>query len=162
MANTMPLRQPRTPRNWPHMMAQLAYLCAGLAIILVFVQMNLYCLRYNRVYDSNVVTAVMMSNGQTYFGRLEKFGPHTLVLFDVYYLQVNDAEATTDDTTETSDLTDAANESNIKLVKLSQDFYQPNDYLIINRDQVLYWQQLNASSPIIEAMQQYQDQAKTE
>lgn len=154
----------KPPRNWPQLMAHLAYICAGLAIILVFVQLNLYCMRYNRAYNPNVITAVMMSNGQTYFGRLEKFGPHTAVLHDVFYLQVenSDGEATdTDNATDSADLTNAETGSNVKLIKLSDDFYQPNDYLVLNRDQILYWQHLDSASPIIEAMAEYESQDDT-
>jgi small nuclear ribonucleoprotein (snRNP)-like protein len=152
----------RVKRDWPHAMSKVAYLCAALAIVLVFVQLNLYCMRFNKVYNSNVVSAVTMTNGQTYFGRLEKFGPHTVVLFDVYYLQVNAAdseETTIDDVTTDSVADTTTNDSNVKLVKLADDFYQPNNYVILNRDQIVYWQQLSNSSPIIAAINDYEDQS---
>ena len=145
----------RSKRDWPHLMSKVAYLCAALAIVLVFVQLNLYCVRFNKVFNSDVVSAVTMANGQTYFGRMEKFGPHTVVLFDVYYLQVGstDNEDTTANTAVDTETNDA--NSNVKLVKLADDFYQPNNYVILNRDQIIYWQQLSNSSPIIDAINNY-------
>lgn len=144
----------RTPRNWPTTMAHLSYWCAGLALILVAAQFWLYGLHYNRIFADDVVSAVTLSNGQTYFGRLEKFGPRTVVLFDAYYLQVG--ETTTDPA---SDATTAEGDgSNLQLKKLSEDFHQPNNYLVLNRDQILYWQHLSNSSPILEAMVEYQKQ----
>lgn len=125
-------------------MAHLAYVCACLSLILVFVQFSLYSLHYNRIFSDDSITAVTLTNGQTYFGVMEKFGPHTVVLFSVYYLQDTTAEAD--------------GESSLKLIKLADDFHQPNDYLVINRDQILFWQHLESSSPILEAMQEYTTQ----
>lgn len=138
-------------RDWPTTMSHLAYMCAGLALILVAIQFWLYGLHYNRVFASNTISAVTLMNGQTYFGRLEKFGPRTAVLFNVYYLQVNPTDTPIDTTTDTT--TDDA--SNVQLKKLGDDFHQPYDYLIINRDQILYWQHLTTDSPIIAAMAEY-------
>ncbi len=136
--------------DWPRRMAHLAYACACLSLILVFAQFSLYSLHYNRIFSDDSISAVTLTNGQTYFGVMEKFGPHTVVLFSVYYLQAGDQAA---DTT-----AEATTESNLKLIKLADDFHQPNDYLVINRDQILFWQHLEASSPILEAMQEYATQ----
>lgn len=142
-------------RDWPTTMSHLAYVCAGLAFILVAVQFWLYSLHYNRVFASDAISAVTLTNGQTYFGRMEKFGAHTVVLFNPYYLQVNPTDGTATDAT--IEETTATNpEAGLQLKKLSDDFHQPNDYLIVNRDEVLYWQHLNSSSPIIEAMVEYE------
>lgn len=146
----MVLKRPTTT-DWPRRMAQVAYVSAGLSLILVFAQFGLYALHYNRIFSDDSITAVTLTNGQTYFGILEKFGPRTVVLFNVYYLQAGDTPVTTDAIT----AAETAEESNLKLIKLADDFHQPNDYLVINRDQVLFWQHLQPSSPILEAMQQY-------
>lgn len=163
MAN-MPIKRPlstttvtKTKRDWPRLLAHCAYICAGLSLVLVLVQLNLYSWHFNRIYSADVESAVMLTNGQTYFGRMEKYGPNAVVLFDVYYLQVDDAQATTDTNTETVAV--GAATSNIKLMKLADDFYKPNNYLILNRDQILYWQHLQSNSPILEAIEQYEAQA---
>lgn len=149
----MALKRPSTT-DWPRRMAHVAYVSAGLSLILVFAQFCLYTLHYNRIFSDDSITAVTLTNGQTYFGILEKFGPRTVVLFNVYYLQAGDT-SDTPVTTDTTPIADATEESNLKLIKLTADFHQPNDYLVINRDQVLFWQHLQPSSPILEAMQQY-------
>ncbi|EKD78636.1 MAG: hypothetical protein ACD_41C00306G0006 [uncultured bacterium] len=130
-------------------MAHVAYWCAAMAVLLVAVQFWLYGIHYNRVFADNVVSAVTLTNGQTYFGRLEKFGPHTAVLFNAYYLQVGETDVTA---------AEQADGSNLQLKKLSDDFHQPNDYLILNREEILYWQHLSSQSPIIEAMAEYRNQ----
>ena len=144
--------------DWPRRMAHLAYLCACLSLILVFVQFSLYSLHYNRIFSDDSITAVTLTNGQTYFGVMEKFGPHTVLLFSVYYLQAGDQVTAADTAVDTADLPDTTTESNLKLIKLADDFHQPNDYLVINRDQILFWQHLESSSPILEAMQEYTTQ----
>lgn len=139
--------------DWPTVLSHLAYVSAGLALVLVTLQFWLYGLHYNRIFANDSISAVTLTNGQTYFGRLEKFGPRTIVLFTPFYLQVNASDdATVEETTATNP------EAGLQLKKLSDDFHQPNDYLIVNRDEVLYWQHLNSSSPIIEAMVEYEQQ----
>jgi hypothetical protein len=118
-------------------------------------QAGFTALQFPYIYNSNNVN-LAVTNGQTYFGRLERFGPSTVVLFDAYYLQVGETT-----TTETADATadaTATDGSNLQLKKLSDDFHQPNNYLVLNRDHILYWQHLSDSSPIIEAMVEYQSQ----
>lgn len=146
--------------HWPNVMLNATYACVILAIILVATQFWLYGVRYQRIFaDGNTWQAITLTNGQTYFGKLEQYGPRTLVLFNVYYLQ---ASQTTD--TSTSDLeTDAVTvdgetesttepDSGLRLYKLTDDFHQPNDYLIINKDEVLYWQHLSDESPIVKTI----------
>ncbi|MBI4407163.1 MAG: hypothetical protein HY565_01540 [Candidatus Kerfeldbacteria bacterium] len=152
----MAIKRLTTKTDWPQRMAHVAYISAGISLVLVFTQFFLYSLHYNRIFSSDSITAVTLANGQTYFGVMEKFGPHTVVLFHVYYLQAGDTTGETTDLTDTTDTADT--ESNLKLIKLADDFHQPNDYLVINRDQVLFWQHLEPSSPILEAMQEYATQ----
>ncbi|EKD76637.1 MAG: hypothetical protein ACD_43C00034G0002 [uncultured bacterium] len=147
-------------------MHNLAYICVGLAIILAVAQFWLYGLRYRRVFSPNVWSSVTLTNGQAYFGHLEQYGPSTVVLFDAYYLQTvpASAEDTTADTTVTnSDTnTDSANitatadettDSGLQLMSIANDLHKPYNYLIINRDQIMFWQQLTAESPIVQTLE---------
>ena len=73
-------------------------------------------------------------NGQIYFGKLSPVGDSRYKLTNVYYLQ---ADATTETEGETAN---AAN--NNQLIKLSNAIYGPEDEMIISKDQVLYFQNL--------------------
>lgn len=142
-------------------MAHVSFYCAGLAIVLVVVQFWLYGIRFNRLYDASTVSSVTLANGQTYFGYLQKYGPKTLVLSNVYYLQVSDdatADQAADTTTAEADTAATEPESNIKLMHLTDDFHKPYDHLVLNRDQVIYWQYLQSDSPILEAIAEYNQQ----
>lgn len=149
--------------RWPGVMLNVTYICVGLALLLVAAQFWLYSVRYQRIFAKDTWQAVTLTNGQTYFGHLQQYGPHTLVLFNVYYLQASQsattAGATTDLTTDASadsasTATDsgATTDSDLRLYKLTDDFHKPNDYLIINKDQVLFWQHLSPESPIVKTI----------
>lgn len=92
--------------------------------------------------DANKYQAVYLMNGQLYFGKLTELNSTHLQLTNVYYLQSNsqeDAEAST-----SNNSANAA--SNFQLIKLSGAIYGPSDEMVISKDQVLYYQNLNDDS----------------
>ena len=137
-------------------MHNLAYICVGLAIVLAVTQFWLYGLRYSRVFSGEVWASVTLANGQSYIGHLEQYGPQTVVLFDAYYLQAVTDTATADTDTDTASADSATEatepESNLQLISIADDLHKPYNYLIINRDQILYWQQLSQESPIVQTL----------
>lgn len=139
------------------LVVNLAYVCAALAVVLVTAQFWLYGIRYQRVFAKDTWSAVTLLNGQTYFGKLQQYGPHTVVLFEVYYLQNStatestSAEAAVTEPSETAEA-EATTDSGLQLFSLQSDFHKPNNYLIINRDQILFWQHLSADSPIVQTI----------
>lgn len=146
------------PARFALAMHNLAYICVGLSIILAVTQFWLYGLRYRSVYSTNAWSSVTLANGQSYFGHLEQYGPNTVVLFNAYYLQSAPAATTdantaaTDDADVAADDTTAA-EPGLQLVSLSNDLHKPYDYLIINKDQILFWQHLTSESPIVQTIE---------
>lgn len=148
--------KPRPSGRMTVAMHNLAYICVGLALVLAVTQFWLYGLRYSRVFSGEVWASVTLSNGQSYIGHLEQYGPQTVVLFDAYYLQAVTDATTTEGVTDTT-AADAATEtaepeSNLQLISIADDLHKPFDYLIINRDQILYWQQLSQESPIVQTL----------
>lgn len=140
-------------------MSNAAYICVGLAIILFAAQIWLYGLRYQSLFGNDTTySAVTLSNGQTYFGHLKKYSLGTFVLTDVYYLQQSatgttaDTTATTNTNTNTTADTTGQTNSGLQLVKLTNDIHKPMDFLVINRDNLIFWQQLQTDSPIISAI----------
>ncbi len=142
---------PKSKRNWLSIMVKVAYGSAVAAAVLVAVQFWRLGAHYNKLDNVDAMAAVTLTNGQTYFGYLQKFGPGVTVLSGVYYLQTDDQSegtATTDPTAET----DTASDSSVKLVHLTDDFHKPQDALIVNTNQVLFWQYLSDESPILDAI----------
>ncbi|MEK7217502.1 MAG: hypothetical protein AAB374_01790 [Patescibacteria group bacterium] len=86
--------------------------------------------------DSDAYQAVFLTNDQIYFGRLKNISSDYLILSDVYYVKVNESGAG-------------------QLVKLGAgEPHGPRDGMIINQDQVLFWENLNPDSPVVKAIQQ--------
>jgi len=98
---------------------------------------------------SNVFSAVFLLNDQVYFGQITKETDNEIVLRNVYYLKAN---ATVD--TQSSE----ENAANVKLslVKLGDELHNPEDWMIINRDHVLFIERLRPQGTIMDAIRKYQ------
>jgi hypothetical protein len=92
--------------------------------------------------DSSKLQAVFLNSGQVYFGNIQTLNNQYFVLGNVYYLQSASTDATK---------TTAAN-SNISLVKLGCELHQPFDQMVINRDQVTFWENLKKDGQVAKAV----------
>ena len=86
--------------------------------------------------DGGKYQAVYLMNGQIYFGKLTALGNDHLKLTKVYYLQTPAAT--------TGESNTQANANNPQLIKLSNAIYGPSDEMVISKDQVLYFQNLDS------------------
>jgi len=105
----------------------------------------------NRI-DENKYQAVFLNGGvtsgsvtySTYFGHIKKMTDKYIILEDVYYL------------------TDAQGEngqSNPQLTKLGcQQLHSPVDEMIINRNQVAFWENLEDRGRVVQAIKQFEQQ----
>lgn len=94
--------------------------------------------RYDKTdfIDPDTYQAVFLTNDQIYFGRLKNINSDYLILSDVYYAKMNESGAG-------------------QLVKLGEgEPHGPRGEMIINQDQVLFWENLNSDSPVVKAIQQ--------
>ncbi|MEK7121210.1 MAG: hypothetical protein AAB857_00710 [Patescibacteria group bacterium] len=92
--------------------------------------------------DAETYQAVFLANNQIYFGRLKNINSDYLILSDVYYVKINESGAG-------------------QLVKLGAgEPHGPRDEMIINQDQVLFWENLNFDSPVVKTIQSIQSQGK--
>lgn len=99
-------------------------------------------------------SAVFLTNGQVYFGKLYGTKQGAVDLREIYYLQVNQALQNSDGTTKAP----AADpkEPNVVLVKLGEELHGPNDRMQINKDQVLFTESLKNGSKVVDAIKNYQ------
>ncbi len=88
--------------------------------------------------------AVFLTNGRSYFGHVVKQNSQTLVLKDVYYLQVQ--QATAEEGQEA--------QPQISLVNVSDEFHGPESELQINRQQILFIQKLGVNSQVVASIEQ--------
>ena len=91
-------------------------------------------------------SAVFLSNGQVYFGEVERDSSTEIVLKNVYYLQVADTAGATG--------VNPLTQTHFNLIKLGQELHGPTDELFINRSQVLFYENLRTDSKIVSSIKQ--------
>lgn len=101
--------------------------------------------------------AVFLSNGQVYFGKLSGMTATYATLKDIYYLQV-----TTPPTTDASQLNQqqAQQQQQLSLVKLGQELHGPVDEMKINREQILFYEDIREDGRVMQAIREYQKSPK--
>lgn len=117
-----------------------SFIVLGIAIGTISVLFLTNILKYDRYdkqdfIDPNTYQAVFLRNDQIYFGRLNNISSDYLLLKDVYYVKVGEGGAG-------------------KLVKLgASETHGPKDEMIINQDQIMFWENLKFDSPVVRGIQ---------
>jgi hypothetical protein len=93
--------------------------------------------------DSNKLQAVFLNTGQVYFGNIKELNNKYLVVTGIYYLQTAGSGSST---------TSTSSDSNVSLVKLGCELHEPYDQMVINRDQVTFWENLNDGGQVAKAV----------
>jgi hypothetical protein len=136
---------------------ELFVVIVGSALLLAFVALYL-ALRggsagESKKVDSSKYQAVFLNGGATsgavayttYFGHVSSLNDKYFVLKDVYYL--------------TTDQTNSGTAANPQLTKLGcQQLHSPYDQMIINRNQVAFWENLQDNGKVVQAIKQFQQQ----
>ncbi len=94
--------------------------------------------------------AVFFTNGQVYFGKLQAFGTGTLKLTDIFYLQAQSA------TSSTNPQSTSVDSSNVQLIKLGNEVHGPEDAMIIEKSQVLFYENLKPDGKVSQSIAAYQ------
>jgi hypothetical protein len=96
--------------------------------------------------------AVFFTNGQVYFGKLEKLDDGYMKLTKVFYLQ-----SKTTATDDSKNPQDAASQksSDVELIKLGSEIHGPDDEMIISRDQVLFFENLKKDGTVTDSISKY-------
>jgi hypothetical protein len=90
----------------------------------------------------NELQAVFLNTGQVYFGNIKDLNSKYLTLTNIYYLQTANGG---------SDAQQQSN-SNVTLVKLGCELHEPFDLMVINRDQVTFWENLQDGGQVATAV----------
>jgi len=101
--------------------------------------------------------AVFLSNGQVYFGKLKDVDGQYVMLTDIYYLQL-------DKPLQSNNPKDAVketeNQSKLSLMKLGKEVHGPNDQMVLNRDHLLFYEELTPDSKVVKSIQKYKSEQK--
>lgn len=84
--------------------------------------------------------AVFLDNGQVYFGKLERSRGEFYLLTDVFYLQSGIMVEQT---------------SSLALTKLGSEAHGPEDQMQINKEHILFIEDMKDDSKVVQAIQQY-------
>lgn len=96
--------------------------------------------------DSSKLQAVFLNTGQVYFGKIKELNSKYFVVSNIYYLQTSGGA--------TGGAAAAANTS-VSLVKLGCELHEPYDQMIINRDQVTFWENLQDNGQVAQAVKTF-------
>jgi hypothetical protein len=96
--------------------------------------------------DSTKLQAVFLNTGQVYFGNVKTLNEDYFVLSNIYYLQTSN--------------TGTGNNANtsVSLVKLGCELHEPLDQMVINRDQVTFWENLGDNGQVATAVATFKKQ----
>jgi hypothetical protein len=99
--------------------------------------------------------AVFLTNGQVYFGKLSGPAGQYATLEDIYYLQVTQPPLQGSQSQAAAQQQPQA-QPQLSLVKLGQELHGPVDSMQINRDQILFFEDIKENGKVMEAIRQYQ------
>lgn len=133
----------------PRRLASLAVIAA--VVLLVSAGAAYLLLGLNSPVDKSKYQAVFLNNGQVYFGKLSGWGGGQPTLTDVYYFQ---ADTTTTPAEGDDSQVDAT--STQTLVKLGEEIHKPSDKLILNRDSILFVENIEDDGQVVEAIKKNQ------
>jgi hypothetical protein len=91
--------------------------------------------------------AVFLSDGQVYFGHLEKNSRDYFLLSNVYYLKYGSSIQQKDKTGD-----DVAS-ANLNLIQLGGEVHGPENSMYIAKDKILFIENLKDSSQVVKSMQ---------
>jgi hypothetical protein len=128
-----------------------------IGLIIVIVILGAAVLLVKHFFDGRIsgisgeFQAVFLTNGQVYFGKLS--GEEGWIkLTDIYYLQTSQSQPLQSGSAQ-SQTTDQSN--NIQLIKLGSELHGPQDEMYIEKDKVLFWENMKDDSKVVQAIHQY-------
>lgn len=92
--------------------------------------------------------AVFLNGGQVYFGKISKTNDKSMILNDIYYLRVNQQVQPGQQ----------ASNNDVSLIKLGCELHGPQDQMVINQEQVVFWENLKSDGQVAKAIGQFQQQ----
>ncbi len=108
----------------------------------------------SNLIDTKKQQAVFLTNGQVYFGKINEISKGYLTLSNIYYLNVNQQVQPNQ-----KDANGNSNTNNsISLVKLGCELHGPVDRMVVNRDQVTFWENLKDDGQVSKAIAQWVQQ----
>lgn len=101
--------------------------------------------------DSSKYQAVLLTNGESYFGKLTSLNDDFMKLTDVYYLKMQ-----TKDTTDTNNSQQqTSDDSSFQLIKFGGEVQGPEDEIVFAKKQIVYYENLKPTGKTTQAINQH-------
>ncbi|MBI5906838.1 hypothetical protein HY857_02180 [Candidatus Saccharibacteria bacterium] len=131
---------------------ELFIVIVGSALLLSAVSLWLATGNYKNAETKQVNTkeyqAVFLANSQVYFGKIIDLNNKFVVLNDVFYIENQQNSSDSKNTT--------TNNTNYTLRKLGvTELHKPENRMVINRDQVTFWENLQDSGQVVTKIKEY-------
>jgi hypothetical protein len=103
----------------------------------------------DELVKTDKLQAVFLNTGQVYFGNIKTLNNKYLEVSNIYYLQTssNGQSGST-----------AQSNTNVSLVKLGCELHEPFDRMVINRDSVTFWENLQDGGQVAAAVKKFEQQ----
>jgi hypothetical protein len=124
------------------------YRLALIFVILITVLIIIFY-RKSKSFPPDTFFAVFLTNDQVYFGHITKETSKTLTLENVYYLKANAEVNTADPESETN-----AGTAKVSLIKLGEELHSPEDKMVINKEQIIFWEKMRSAGVVMNAILQ--------
>lgn len=120
-------------------------LCIGVAYFL-----STYNPNESKYILTDKYQAIFLSNGQVYFGKIATLNSRYVDLHNIFYLN---SQSQTNGQSNSS-----TNNNQFTLVKLGCELHGPYDQMLINHNNITFWENLQDSSQVVKSIQQWQKQ----
>ena len=117
-----------------------------IVLVLVVAVIVLLVVFKDMIPENASYQAVFLTNSQVYFGKMSTLNGQFSTLTDVYYLQVPPAADSKGDVP-----------GGPQLIKLGSELHSPKDELVINRDHILFVQELRPESQVVQAIKNFKN-----
>ncbi len=103
--------------------------------------------------DKGKMQAVFLNGGQVYFGHVKNLDNKYMRVSDIYYLRVNQQVQPNQQNGQQQQTV-----NDISLVKLGCELHGPSDEMLINREQIIFWENLKDDGQVAKAVADYKKQ----
>lgn len=100
----------------------------------------------SKFIDKDKQQAVFLTNGQVYFGTIKTVNGQFMDLRNIYYLNVEQQVQPNQQGDQQQQ------QGNVRLVKLGCELHGPVDRMIINREQITFWENLKEEGQVSKAI----------
>jgi hypothetical protein len=162
--NNMPMGRPEpamhgAPGRKPSILPWAILLVVILAVLIGAVMFRDRIMPKNTPANSNSATvetpsgyqSVFLTNGQVYFGILSGVNEQYMTLKDIYYVQLLPNNLQGQQTAQ-----EQAQQPVLRKLGKSGELHGPVDVMKINREQIIYYQEMTEESQVMQAIRKYQ------